>query len=175
MNIIFEQAQYNDIDELEILYNLVNDHLALHINFPGWRKGIYPDRQTAVEGIDEKCLYTARYNGRIIASVILRHKPEAAYEEVKWNIEADYEDIVVVYTFAVHPDYMGKGVGRLLMDFVISRSISENAKAIRLDVYEKNTPAIRLYEKCGFQYTGTVDLGLEAYGLKWFRLYERLL
>ena len=48
-------------------------------------------------------------------------------------------------------------------------------KTIRLDVYEKNIPAIKLYEKNGFIYTGTVDLGLGNYGLKWFRLYEKII
>jgi RimJ/RimL family protein N-acetyltransferase len=28
-----------------------------------------------------------------------------------------------------------------------------HVKSIRLDVYEGNIPAIRLYEKCGFKYT----------------------
>ncbi|XAM46318.1 hypothetical protein TPDSL_28260 [Terrisporobacter petrolearius] len=50
-----------------------------------------------------------------------------------------------------------------------------NIKELRLDVYEKNLPAIKLYEKFGFKYIDTVDLGLENYGLKWFRLYEKLL
>jgi len=44
-----------------------------------------------------------------------------------------------------------------------------------LDVYEGNIPAIKLYEKCGFKYMDTVDLGLGRYGLNWFRLYERML
>ena len=48
-------------------------------------------------------------------------------------------------------------------------------KAIRLDVYEQNTPAIRLYEKNGFQYITTVDLGLGDYGLHKFHLYEKIL
>ncbi len=51
----------------------------------------------------------------------------------------------------------------------------KQAKSIRLDVYEGNIPAIRLYEKCGFEYVNTVDLGLGNYGLKWFKLYEKLL
>jgi len=37
-------------------------------------------------------------------------------------------------------------------------------------------PAVRLYEKCGFKYMGMVDLGLEEiYGLKWYKVFERVL
>jgi len=48
-------------------------------------------------------------------------------------------------------------------------------KSIRLDVYEKNIPAILLYEKCGFEYIDTVDLELGNYGLDWFKLYEKVI
>lgn len=49
-------------------------------------------------------------------------------------------------------------------------------KGMTLDAYESNMPAIRLYEKNGFNYVDTVDLGIvETYGLKWFRLYEKVI
>lgn len=48
-------------------------------------------------------------------------------------------------------------------------------KAVRLDVYEKNQPAIQLYKSFGFQYIDTVDLGYGMYGLDWFQLYQKLL
>ena len=48
-------------------------------------------------------------------------------------------------------------------------------KALRLDVYEKNLPAIRLYEACGFEFVAAVSMGLEHYGLDRFFLYEKLL
>lgn len=61
------------------------------------------------------------------------------------------------------------------MDFCIEHSIKAQVKSIRLDVYEDNMPAIKLYEKCGFKYIDTVDLGLGEYGLHWFKLFEKLL
>ena len=30
-----------------------------------------------------------------------------------------------------------------------------------------------LYERCGYWYMGTISLGLEEYGLNWFKLYEK--
>lgn len=62
-----------------------------------------------------------------------------------------------------------------MLEFVLDYAAGENMKAVRLDVYEKNTPAIRLYEQMGFGYVDTVDLGYSAYGLKRFRLYQRML
>ena len=65
--------------------------------------------------------------------------------------------------------------GRPLLAYSIEFAKNSGIKTIRLDVYEKNIPAIKLYEKNGFIYTGTVDLGLGNYGLKWFRLYEKII
>ena len=44
MNFIIEPGSLADIDELERLYDELNDHLSATINYPGWIKGIYPDR-----------------------------------------------------------------------------------------------------------------------------------
>ncbi len=175
MDITFELGQIKDIDELELLYNDLNDHLAKGINYPGWLKGIYPIRQNAVNGIENGILYVAKHNGKIVGSVILSHKPEPAYLKAKWEIDSDYKDVLVVYTFVVHPNYLKCGIGKKLIEFTIELGIQTNIKSIRLDVYDGNTPAIRLYETCGFKYIDTVDLGLGNYGLDWFRLYEKLL
>lgn len=175
MNINVELGKLTDIDELEQLYNDLNDYLEKNINYPGWKKDIYPIRKDAVNGISECNLYVAKYNGKIIGSIILSHKPEPAYYKVKWNLKLDYSDVLVIYTFVVHPDFLKCGVGKTLIEFAIKHSINLNIKSIRLDVYENNIPAIKLYEKLGFKYVGKVDLGLKNYGLDWFKLYEKLL
>lgn len=174
MDIKIEIGQVSDIDELENLYNDLNDYMAAGVNYPGWRKGIYPIRQNAMDGVNNGNLYVAKHNGTIIGSIILNHEPESAYYNVKWGFEYDYSEVFVIHTFVVHPKFMKCGVGKALMDFADEQSIRSNIKSIRLDVYEGNTPAIKLYEKCGFKYMDTVDLGLRKYGLDWFKLYEKI-
>ena len=89
MKFIIEPGTSADIDELEKLYNELNDYLAATINYPGWIKGIYPIREDAVAGVNDNMLYVARIDGRIAGSVILNHQPEKAYENVKWKMELD--------------------------------------------------------------------------------------
>ena len=159
MKFTIEPGTSADIDELEKLYDELNDYLAATTNYPGWIKGVYPVREDAVAGVNDETLYVARYDGRIVGSVILNHQPEKAYENVKWKIELDYSHIFVIHTFVVYPSFLK----------------SSGIKSVRLDVYEKNLPAISLYEKCGFEYIDTVDLGLGHYGLEWFKLYEKII
>ncbi len=71
----------DDIDELEQLYNELNDHLEKNTNYPGWKKGIYPIRENAGEAISDKDLYVARYNDKIAGSIIFNHEPEKAYKK----------------------------------------------------------------------------------------------
>lgn len=51
-----------------------------------------------------------------------------------------------IYDVAVAPESRGNGVGRSLVDEVLSR-----AESVFLEVREGNTAARRLYEKCGFE------------------------
>lgn len=170
-----EKGTLQDVDELEKLYDDLNDFLASHINYPGWKKNVYPARNTAVEGIVEGNLFVARSEGKIVGTVILRHRPESAYALANWHTDWDYSEILVIYTLAVHPKYLNKHVGKQIMDYILDYARQIKIKAIRLDVYQKNTPAIRLYESCGFQYIDTVDLGYSEYGLDLFKLYQRIM
>ena len=145
----------------------------MHKNAPqGWRKGIYPVRQEAEEGIRENALYIVEESGDIAGTFILRHRPETAYERVGWNCDFSYDKIYVIYTLAVHPSWQRHHVGDTIMGYILSLAKLEKMKAVRLDVYEKNMPAIRLYEKHGFQYIADADLGYGQYGLDRFRLYQ---
>lgn len=175
MNILVEKGSTNDVDQLSQLYDDVNDFLEGGINYPGWKKGIYPTRKEAANGIANDTLFVAKISGNIVGSIILNHEPEPAYHRVKWKVNAEYSNIFVVHTFVVHPAYLKNGIGMDLLHFAVQHARNEQAKSIRLDVYEHNMPAIRLYEKCGFEYVDTVDLGLGEYGLNDFRLYEKVL
>lgn len=170
-----EKGIHADLDELAVLYDQLNDSLETGTNYPGWIKGIYPVRETAAQGVSEGSLYVLRINGIIAGSIILNHEPEKAYEQVEWGITTDYVNVLVVRTLVVHPHFMRMGVASILMDFARKLGIEQNMKAIRLDVSIDNAPAITLYEKLGYQYVGTVDLGLGYPHLIWFRLYEMIL
>lgn len=175
MNMTIELGTESDIDALEALYDDLNDYLDSHINYPGWGKGSYPVREQAEAGVSDKTLYIARHSNRIVASIILNHTPDYQSGPVCWMSEASDEEAFYIHTFVVHPEYSGNGIGRRLLDFSYDTAKQKDMKAIRLDVYEHNLPALHLYEKLGYKYIDTVDLGLGCYGLHWFKLYEKMI
>lgn len=174
-NITIVKASICDVDEIERLYNDLNIALEAGINYAGWILGVYPIRETAVKGIEDGNLYILKCGDEIAGSIILNHEPEEAYEKAKWKIDVDYSEVIVVHTFVVHPKYLRCGIGIKLMEFADNLAKELNIKSIRLDTYENNMPAIKLYEKCGYDFIDKVDLGYKDYGLDWFYLYEKLI
>lgn len=71
-----------------------------------------------------------------------------------------YSKIFVIHTLVVHPDFLKAGVGKKLISLPVSWENELHMKAIRLDAYENNIPAIKLYEKFGFDYIDTVEFRL---------------
>ena len=57
MKFVIGSGTIADIDELEKLYDDLNDYLSATTNYPGWIKGIYPIRKDAVAGIENNTLF----------------------------------------------------------------------------------------------------------------------
>jgi ribosomal protein S18 acetylase RimI-like enzyme len=55
-----------------------------------------------------------------------------------------------IHDIAVLPDARGKGVGRLMLGFVIAAAQQEGCAAVALEVRHDNAPARHLYESMGF-------------------------
>lgn len=62
-------------------------------------------------------------------------------------------DTADIYSVAVSENYRKKGVGKLLLEEFFS-ALPDGVQAVNLEVRESNIPAIKLYEKTGFQSVG---------------------
>ena len=171
----FRIANEKDIDTVAALYDAACDALIEGEDSPGWEKGVYPVRQDAAQALAAGELFVVVEQGEIAGTVVLREEQEPAARSAPWQLPLAEEEQLTVYTFAVHPAHKHRGVGHAMLDGAAAWAKGQGKKALRLDVHHINTPAIRLYESCGFHFIDTVDLGYSCYGLGWFDLYERLL
>lgn len=62
-----------------------------------------------------------------------------------------------LYSIATLPSARGKGVGRRLMDALEAAARKRGCNRLRLEVREKNRPAIALYEALGYQRIGRYE------------------
>lgn len=68
---------------------------------------------------------------------------------------------------AVHPDYRGRGISKLLMNTLIQMAMAEGAKHMYLEVRSSNSVAQGLYRGLGFKMIGLrsgyyIDTGEDA-------------
>ena len=172
---IFKKATRNDIGAVGALYDTVCEHLETHVNWPGWKKGVYPTRADAEKGVREGTLYMLRDGGEIIGAVKLSHEPEAGYAGVCWGTPDEYDKILMIYALAVRPDRMRTGVAGRMMEEAEKIAREQGCVAMRLDAVTGNLPAEKLYTRCGFRCVVTKSLGYECYGLPRFDLFEKIL
>lgn len=161
-----------DILKVGVFYDEVVQHLEDTINYPKWVYKIYPSEDSVRMKMQENSQFLCEEDGEIIGAFVLNDDPDGAYEKVTWSkalIEGEY---MVCHTLATAPNQQGKGLGRTLVEFCVSYAKEQGFKGIRLDVVPDNTPARRLYEKCGFNYVGDVDLERDIEAIPLFSMYE---
>lgn len=56
-----------------------------------------------------------------------------------------------IINIAVHPDFRQKKIGETIFKKLLSHAIEKGAKLATLEVRASNAPALKLYEKYGFQ------------------------
>lgn len=81
-------------------------------------------------------------------------------------------EYMVCHALAIEPTLQGLGLGKQVVEFCKVYAKEHGYKAIRLDAVPDNAPAKRLYEKCGFQYVGDVDLERNIAEIPLFSMYE---
>ena len=175
MKIDIIPAESKHLPEISALYHSVTTYLESHINYPGWQTGFYPTCETAQAALQKNGLYIALLDGEIVGSFVLSQAFEEPYEAASWSFPSDYSKIFVVHTFLIHPDYTKQKIGKQMLEYVMALGKAQGMNSIRLDTYEKNLPAMKLYESCGFRFAGKVDLGRADRGLYWYHCYEKVL
>ena len=68
-----------------------------------------------------------------------------------------------LYGVYVLPEFRGQGIARALVDAVLTHARSTpGTQVVQLTVTQSNTPAIQLYESCGFVPFGTEPLAVKV-------------
>ena len=164
-----------DFHEVQSFYWTLIEQMQDVEFHPGWEKGVYPADAFLKESLAVGELYALRADGKIIAAMVLNHQCNDGYNGTKWNVEAAVDEITVIHALGVLPQVHGQGVAPQMVEAAIQIARAKQQKAIRLDVLGGNIPALKLYEKFGFQYHRTVQMFYEDTGWTNFLLYELVL
>lgn len=81
------------------------------------------------------------------------------------SLHPHYEDSDAAYigVFGVHPDYLGKGHGKVLILRAIQTAKEKNIKRVDLDTWAGNLRAVPLYKKCGMFWVPKTSVRMQDY------------
>lgn len=169
---IVKVCSEEDIVAVSMFYDCVVKHLCENINYPKWVHKEYPSEHSVSKMVQAGCQFMVIDNNKIIGAFVLNDDPQGKYENAAWSWQLPRGEYMVCHTLATNPLLQGKGLGRQMVEYCIDHAKRHGFKGIRLDVVPGNIPARKLYEKCGFNYVGDVDLERDIDEIPLFSMYE---
>lgn len=161
-----------DVEAVGRFYDEVVKYLCDTVNYPKWMYKQYPSKDSVAHNTAQGSQYVCFIDGGIVGAFVLNCDPQGAYEQVKWSKDVKLGEYVICHTLAISPQMQRQGLGKQIVDFCLSCARDSLFKAVRLDVVPTNYPARKLYERCGFNYVGDVDLKRGFKDIPLFSMYE---
>ena len=123
---------------------------------------MYPTRAVAERGVADGVLYVMEEDGEVCASMLLNSVQLDAYAAIPWEYEAAPEKVLVIHTLCVPPSQAGRGIGTRMVRFALEEAARRGCEVMRLDTWENNKPAEKLYLRLGFRHAGKASVLFEG-------------
>ena len=111
----------------------------------------------------------------IACALVMNDETAPGYETVSWRVDAPPADVWVLHVVATLPAYHGRGYAYQLVSAAVEAARAAGKKSLRLDTFDFNDRARRLYEKCGFDFVGTATTFYKDIGNIDAAMYEHVL
>ncbi|WP_298940287.1 GNAT family N-acetyltransferase [uncultured Psychromonas sp.] len=108
----------------------------------------------ASEGTSEDISETAPKNTEAKLAGFLKLNVDDAQTDIFDTEALEVEKIYIL------KDFLAQGLGKKLISFAVDRAIKQNKKYLWLGVWEHNFPALRFYQKMGFEQFGEHDFNM---------------
>lgn len=159
------QKFYWDVIENIHKNNINNENL-------GWEKGVYPSDDFIKNSLENGELYILIENETLYACVILNSECNEGYLGCPWSISCKQNEVLIPHALAVNPDLQGKGIGKIVVEYILKLAKAERKKAVRLDVLGACKVAEKLYTSCGFNFVAAKNMFYEDTGWTEYKMYE---
>ena len=153
---MIRKAVKSDIGHVSEIYERIHAEEEAGRTTTGWKRGIYPTEQTALDAFACGKLYVLEEDGQILAAARIDQNQLPAYAEVKWQFPAADKEVLVLHTLVVDPRAKGCGQGRAFMRFYEDAAKAAGCKCLRIDTNERNLRARKLYHSLGYREAGII-------------------
>lgn len=156
----FRIAKNEELEQVMALYQkAIQNMQARGIN--QWVDG-YPDRSYVENDIQNGDLYLLAEGEELLAVASLNEEQEEEYATGQWQGKGR---VAVLHRFCINPEYQGQQIGQVMMEAIEKYLTACAYDDIRLDTLESNGPAMKLYDKMGYQLAGTMQRGDSSFVL----------
>ena len=141
---IYRQANTNDIEQVIAMKNRVKMRVIKE-NLPIWLNG-YPLDECIIEDINYNYGRVVEIDGKVVAYCAFHPATIDDQEYIK-NVNNHYSFGRVM----VDDNYLGKGIGRFLINNTINEAKTLNQKGMIISADDCNIKAVNLYKSFGFK------------------------
>ncbi|MFR3922358.1 MAG: GNAT family N-acetyltransferase [Dysosmobacter welbionis] len=134
-----------DLSQAADIYEEILDREAQGPVYTNWQRGKYPTIDTARQALEAGTFYVGEENGVLWGVVNLNSVQLPEYGAIPWTIPAAAEEVGVIHTLCIRPSCSGRGYARQMVAFCEAEARRQGRTVIRLDTWEGNLPANRLY------------------------------
>jgi GNAT superfamily N-acetyltransferase len=119
-----------------------------------WQDG-YPNPEIIQKDIQKNAGYVLIFKDQIVGYCALLINDEPEYEKIigQWITNSDF---VVFHRVAISEDFLGKGMAKILLQFIEEYTKKSGITSIKADTNFDNLAMLHLFEKSGYQYCGEV-------------------
>ena len=153
MNYNFRKAEITDISEIWIILQQAIKRRK-NEGSDQWQDG-YPNLEVVKNDIENNYGYVLTEAKIIIgySAILINDEPEYINIDGKWLTNADF---VVVHRIAISESHIGKGLSKIIIEFIEDLARKINIHSIKVDTNHDNFAMMKIFEKSGFTFCGIV-------------------
>ncbi len=155
------RATADDLDAVCVLYEAACRAMAGTAFDIEWVWGAYPTRDGLAERIAAGELLIAERAGSVVGACVVDNADDPTYAVASWRIAVPQPQVGVLHLFVVDPEHRGEGIAPVLLDAADAVARERGFATLRLDVFDNNEPAVRLYARHGYEDRGVFTLRYE--------------
>ena len=154
---MIRKATKSDIAAILAIYDEIHSREEAGQTTTGWRRDIYPDRETAEDAVARGDMFVQENGeGQIVGTGIINQIQVDVYAMGDWKYPAKDEEVMVLHTLVVSRSTEDRGLGREFVSFYEDYAREQGCHYLRLDTNARNEAARAFYKKLGYAEIGMV-------------------
>lgn len=156
MDIIFRKSHPNDIPQIMEIITQAQEAFKQN-GVDQWQNN-YPNISIINADIEAETSYVITENQTVIGTIVVSFNGEDSYNKIyngQWLCNQRY---AVVHRMAINNQHKGLGYASLMFKEIENLCFKNRVFSIKVDTHQQNITMLKLLQKNGFIYCGTVLL-----------------